>query len=484
MSAPVASYGIQPPVFPIPQLCVAKDLVGSQVRIQGWIKQIRLAKGGKLLFLHVGSGASLKTMQVVFDVTEGFDQELTFESSVEVQGELVKSMGAEQDYEIRASKITLVGGCPSDYPFQKIGTAKEKGKQKEKRTAEDKAKDGYSAEYMRQFVHLRPKTQIFSTIQRIRHTIAMATYQFYDQQGYFLIHTPFMTTSDCEGAGETFKVSVDKEPAFFKDKTACLTVSGQLHLEPFACSMEKVFTFGPSFRAEKSSTSRHASEFLMLEIESSFAGLDDVIKISQDYLKFVFKKCLEKHKEDLTLLGQRYGKDIIAKLEQDISTEFGQITYTEAVDLLIKSGRQFDKPCEWGVDFSSDQERYLAEEVFKKPLYITHFPEAIKAFYMYKDELSEGSDPKRQTVASTDLLIPGIGELMGGSQREHRHDVLADKMKKQGLDYQWYLDTRKYGSVPHAGFGIGFERLIRYVTECDHIADVIPYPVRFEHITS
>ena len=448
----------------ISQLLADPELIGSSIIFKGWVKQIRFAKAGKLLFLHVGDGSNIKTIQVVFEITEDFNQEITFESSVQVHGELVTSPAAGQKVEIKAEKIILIGNCPVDYPFQK-------------------SRDGYTCEYLRQYLHLRPKTNSFSTVMRLRNTLSFATQKFYHKKGFQWIHTPILTTSDCEGAGETFKVSVEKEAQFFKEKQAYLTVSGQLHLEPFACSMGRVYTFGPSFRAEKSTTSRHLSEFWMLEPEMAFSTLDDVLSISESYIKTVLIKCLKYHYDDLLFLQSKSGKSLINKIEKTIKEDFAIVTYDQAIEILKKSGKEFEKPNEWGVDFGSDQERYICEEVFNKPTYITHYPAQIKAFYMYVDN-PEIEDEQNQTVACADLLFPGIGEVMGGSQREHRYEILKTKMDKLKLNYQWYLDTRKYGSVPHAGFGIGFDRLLRYITGVDHICDVVPYPVRFESISS
>ena len=448
----------------ISQLLEDSQLIGSFIMFKGWVKQIRFARAGKLLFLHLGDGTSIKTIQVVFEIPENFDQEITFESSVEVHGQLITSPGRGQKVEIKANLIILIGYCPADYPFQK-------------------SRQEYTSEYLRQYPHLRPKTQKFSTVMRIRDTLSFVTQKFYRKNGFHWIHTPILTTSDCEGAGETFKVSVEKEKEFFKDKQAYLTVSGQLHLEPFACSMGRVYTFGPSFRAEKSTTSRHLSEFWMLEPEMAFSTLDEILSISENYIKTVFRQCLKHHNDDLLFLESKTGKSLIKKIEQVIYEDFEIITYDQAIEILKKSGKEFEKPNEWGVDFGSDQERYICEEVFNKPTYITHYPAQIKAFYMYVDN-PEIEDENKKTVACADLLFPGIGEVMGGSQREHRYEILKTKMEQLKLNYQWYLDTRKYGSVPHAGFGIGFDRLLRYITGIDHICDVVPYPVRFESICS
>lgn len=448
----------------ISRLIEDSALIGTKCSIKGWVKQIRLAKGGKLLFLHIGDGTTLKMLQIVYDLPPEFDQEITFESSVEVIGTLIASPAKGQKVEITASSVKLIGGCPVDYPFQK-------------------SRQGYTLDYLRQYPHLRPKTKIFSSIMRVRHQLAMATQKFYHDEGFYWIHTPLLTTSDCEGAGAAFKVHAEKTPEFFKDKQAYLTVSGQLHVEPYACSMRRVYTFGPSFRAESSSTSRHLAEFWMLEPEMAFSTLDDVINLSQKYIKSVIGTCLRECRDELNLLETECGETLINKLERTISEDFAIIDYTQAIKLLIESGKKFDKPCEWGTDLGSDQERYICEEIFKKPTYITHYPAKIKAFYMYTDDL-ENKDMEKQTVASTDLLFPGIGEVLGGSQREHRYDILKAKMDSSQLDYNWYLETRKYGGVPHAGFGLGFDRLLRYITGINHICDVVPYPIRYEHLTS
>ncbi len=439
-------------------LYLSHQWIGKRVTISAWIHAIRFADGGKLLFIHLGTGQSGRTLQVVFRIPEDFDQKLTFQSSVKVVGYMVTSAGKGQDVEIQAESIEILGECdPDSYPLSKT-------------------RDGYSSEYVRKFSHLRSKTKTFSAVMRIRDFLATETIKFFSERGFYWIHTPILTTSDCEGAGEAFKVTVDEVPDFFRDKSAYLTVSGQLHVEPFAVSMGKVYTFGPSFRAEKSVTTRHLSEFWMLEPEMAFTDLTGILRLAEEYVKAMIRGCLDRSQDFMTEVPY----DVL-KLKKYLSKPFAVITYDQVIETLQKSGRTFDKSSEWGIDLGSDQEKYICDEVFSCPTFVTDYPAKIKSFYMYENVCS---DDEKQTVACADLLVPGIGELMGGSQREHRYEILKKKMEIAGLDYQWYLDTRRFGSVVHSGFGIGFDRLIRFITGVNHVMDVVPYPVRYQHLSS
>ncbi len=433
--------------------------------LKGWVKQLRKTK--KLMFLHLNDGLSHESIQVVYNIPEGYTENITYESSVEVTGKIVSSPGAEQSVEIAATSVKLIGECNVDtYPFPK-------------------GKVAHSMEFLRTNPQLRPKTQIISSITRIKHRMVKASHDFYDKEGFTWIQTPIITRSDCEGGGEAFAVTAPNEPKFFKDQ-AFLTVSGQLHVEPYACALGKVYTFGPSFRAEKSKTTRHLSEFWMLEPEMAFTTLDQLLVLIESYFKYVTKEVLSTMTSELKVCAIKYDKSLLQKLSDMIDEPFANITYTKAVELLQDSGKTFDKPSEWGVDFGSDQEKYLCEVVFKKPTFITHYPSHIKSFYMFEDA-DVDYDASRKTVACVDCLFPGIGEVVGGSQREHRLDVLEKKLEDAGLDkslYDWYLDTRRYGTVPHSGFGVGMDRFLRFLTGVDHIMDLIPYPVRYDHLSN
>lgn len=347
------------------------------------------------------------------------------------------------------------------------------------------AKTRHSIEYLREVAHLRPRTNVIGAVARVRNCLSQAIHRFYHEQGYFWVSAPLITASDAEGAGEMFRVStldmenlprtdagkVDYNEDFFGKETF-LTVSGQLNAEAYACALSKVYTFGPTFRAENSNTSRHLAEFWMVEPEVAFAELDDVAKLAEDMLKYVFKAVLEERRDDLEFFAQRIDKQAITRLEQFVSSDFAQVDYTDAIQILLDSGREFEFPVEWGIDMSSEHERFLAEEHFKAPVIVKNYPKDIKAFYMRMND-----DGK--TVAAMDVLAPGIGEIIGGSQREERLDVLDARMREMGIDPEhmsWYRDLRRYGTVPHAGFGLGFERLVSYVTGMGNVRDVIPFP--------
>lgn len=417
-----------------------ETLLDKKVKISAWVHQHRIGGNNRLLFLFIGTSQSSEQLQVVHQGLP--DEPITYKSSVEVIGTFVKSPGKDQDYEIQADSVKLIGKCdPETYPFKK-------------------SRVGYTNEFLRKHPQLRCQTERFASTMRLRNKLFWKTQKFYQSEGFIWIHTPLITSSDCEGAGETFRVIAENEPDFFRDKQSYLTVSGQLHVEAFI-SHCKVYTLGPCFRAEKSSTSRHLSEFWMLEPEIAFADNKDAMDLCEKYIKYIVKKCCKRDEP-----------------------EFARITYTEAIDLLQKSEKTFSKPCEWGVDLGSDQENYICQEFFGKPVFITDYPAAIKSFYMFRNY--HNCEQDRQTVACFDLLLPGIGEVAGGSQREHRLDVLESTMKEAGIDYQWYLDTRRFGSVPHSGFGIGMDRLLRYISDCEEIEsvlDTVPFPVRYQTLS-
>ena len=385
-------------------------------------------------------------------------------AAISVSGTMVLTPDAKQPFEIKASKITVEGESTPDYPLQK------------KR---------HSFEYLRTIAHLRPRTNTFSAVFRVRSLAAYAIHKFFNERGFVYTHTPIITCSDCEGAGEMFRVttldpagiphtedgSVDYTKDFF-GKSANLTVSGQLNCETYALAFRNVYTFGPTFRAENSNTTRHAAEFWMIEPEISFADLGDDMELAEDMLKYIINYVLENAPEEIEFFNNFVDKGLLERLRHVASSDFGRVTYTEAIEILKKNNDNFDYPVEWGTDLQTEHERYLTEQVFKKPVFVTDYPKEIKAFYMRLND-----DGK--TVAAMDLLVPGIGEIIGGSQREERYDVLLNRMNELGLspdDYWWYLDLRKYGGCKHAGYGLGFERAIMYLTGISNIRDVIPFP--------
>lgn len=439
------------------------------VTIRGWVKTKRESKAG-IAFINVHDGSCFPPIQVVApDSLENYQSDisrLTAGCAVAISGTLIASPGKGQAFEVQASKVEVVGWVsnPDTYPIQ----AKR-----------------HTLEYLREVAHLRMRTNTLSAVTRVRHQLAQAIHRFFDERGFCWIATPIITTSDCEGAGEMFRVStldlvnlpktadgkVDFSQDFFGQETF-LTVSGQLNVETYCLAMSKVYTFGPTFRAENSNTSRHLAEFWMIEPEIAFAGLDDIASLAQTLLQYLAKEILNTCLEDLQFFNEHINPDCIARLELLANSDFERITYTEAVEILKKSDHTFSYPVEWGLDLQSEHERYLCEVVFKKPLIVTDYPEAIKGFYMRLNE-------DQRTVAAMDILAPGIGEIIGGSAREDRLDILTERMQRIGLNiehYDWYLDLRRYGSVPHAGFGLGFERLISYVTGLANIRDVIPFP--------
>ena len=454
---------------PVVDVLQGKHAVGTTLTVKGWIRTRRDSKAG-ISFLAIHDGSCFAPVQAVVPNTlsnyENDVLRLTTSCSVEVTGVIQASAGTGQQFEILADSVTVLGFVedPDTYPM---------------------APKRHSVEYLREHAHLRVRTNMMGAVTRVRNCIAQAIHRFFHDEGFMWIATPLITVSDCEGAGEMFRVStldmenlprtdkgaIDYNQDFF-GKEAFLTVSGQLNLETYACAMSKVYTFGPTFRAENSNTSRHLAEFWMVEPEIAFANLDDNAALAEKLLKYVFKAVLDERRDDLEFFAERVDKEAITRLEQFISADFAQVDYTDAIEILKNSGRTFEFPVEWGIDMSSEHERYLAEEHFKAPVVVKNYPKDIKAFYMRLND-----DGK--TVAAMDVLAPGIGEIIGGSQREERLDVLDARLAEMGLnkeDYWWYRDLRRYGTVPHSGFGLGFERLVVYVTGMGNVRDVIPFP--------
>ncbi|MCA2629067.1 MULTISPECIES: asparagine--tRNA ligase [unclassified Microcystis] len=431
----------------------------QSVTVQGWVRTKRELK--EFTFLEVNDGSSLANLQVILEPTlpdyENVLKAISTGAAIAVSGNLVPSPGKGQNIELKAAEITLYGDCPADYPLQK------------KR---------HSFEFLRTIAHLRARTNTLGAVMRVRNACATAIHTFFQEKSFIWVHTPIITANDCEGAGELFTVtSLDlKKPANFAEdffgKRAYLTVSGQLQAEVMAMALSNVYTFGPTFRAENSNTSRHLAEFWMVEPEMAFCDLEGDQDLAEAFLKYIFKFVLENCPEDLQFFNERIDKTVLSTAENIVNSEFGRITYSEAIELLEKADRQFEFPVEWGLDLQSEHERYLAEELFKKPVIVTNYPKTIKAFYMRLDD-------NNKTVSAMDILAPKIGEIIGGSQREERLDVLIQRMQEQGMnpdDLWWYLDLRRYGSVPHAGFGLGFERLVQFMTGMTNIRDVIPFP--------
>ena len=438
---------------------------GTEVIVSGWVRTVRDSKA--FAFIAINDGTFFKTVQIVCEQNlDNFADvvKITLGSAIEVTGTLALTPEAQQPLEIKATKVTVVGACDPSYPMQK------------KR---------HTVEYLRTQAHLRPRTNLFSAVFRIRSLAAQAIHAFFAERSFVYVHTPLITASDCEGAGEMFRVTtldlnnlpkgedgkvLDKEDFF--GKPANLTVSGQLNVECFAQAFRNVYTFGPTFRAEKSYTPRHAAEFWMIEPEIAFADLEDDMELAEDMLKYVIADVLAKAPEEMEFLNSFVDKGLIERLQHVVNSKFARVSYTDAIDILLKADRKFEYPVHWGMDIQTEHERYLAEEHFGCPVCVYNYPKEIKAFYMRQND-----DGK--TVAAVDVLVPGIGELIGGSQREERLDVLEARIKELGLDmdsYWWYLELRKYGTTPHAGFGLGFERLIMYLTGVSNIRDVLPFP--------
>ncbi|ANC42499.1 asparagine--tRNA ligase [Hafnia alvei] len=456
-------------VVPVVDVLQGRAAVDTEVTVRGWVRTRRDSKAG-ISFLAVYDGSCFNPLQAVVNNSlpnyESDVLRLTTGCSLEVTGKVVASPGEGQSFEIQATEVKVVGWVedPDTYPM---------------------AAKRHSIEYLREVAHLRPRTNLIGAVARVRHTLAQAIHRYFHENGYFWVSTPLITASDTEGAGEMFRVStldmenlprtdegkVDFGEDFF-GREAFLTVSGQLNGETYACALSKVYTFGPTFRAENSNTSRHLAEFWMVEPEVAFADLDDIAGVAEGMLKYVFQAVLDERADDMEFFAQRVDKDAIDRLKRFVTSDFAQVDYTDAVDILLKCGNTFENPVYWGVDLSSEHERYLAEQHFKAPVVVKNYPKDIKAFYMRMNE-----DGK--TVAAMDVLAPGIGEIIGGSQREERLDVLDARLEEMGLnkeDYWWYRDLRRYGTVPHSGFGLGFERLIAYVTGVQNVRDVIPFP--------
>lgn len=442
-----------------------ESLVGTEVTVGGWIRTMRDSK--TFGFIELNDGTTFKNIQIVFDNELSNFQEvvkLHIASSLIIKGQIVLTPEAKQPFEIKATEICIEGTSTSEFPLQK------------KR---------HTMEYLRTIAHLRPRSNTFSAVFRVRSVAAFAIHKFFQDQGFVYVHTPIVTGSDAEGAGEMFRVTtldleniprteegkIDTSQDFFGKETN-LTVSGQLEGETYAMAFRNIYTFGPTFRAENSNTARHAAEFWMIEPEMAFAELKDNMEVAEAMLKYIIRYVMAECPDELAFFNERIDKGLIERLESIVNSEFGVVTYTEAVDMLKAAGVEFEYPVEWGIDLQTEHERYLTEQIFKKPVFVTNYPKDIKAFYMKLNE-----DGK--TVAAMDLLVPGVGEIIGGSQREDNYDKLVKRIKEMDLheeDYWWYLDLRKYGTVRHAGFGLGFERAIMYLTGMSNIRDVVPFP--------
>ena len=436
----------------------------KEITVEGWVRTVRDSK--TFGFIELNDGSFFKNIQIVFDdALENFTDicKLPISSSIKVTGTFIKTDGAKQPFEIKAKEINIEYLADLDYPLQK------------KR---------HTFEYLRTISHLRPRTNTFNAVFRVRSVLSYAIHKFFQERGFVYVHTPIITSSDCEGAGEMFNIntfdlnnvpkkedgSIDYSKDFF-GKPAHLTVSGQLNVETFAFAFRNVYTFGPTFRSENSNTVKHASEFWMIEPEICFADLKDDMDLAEDMIKYIIKYVLENCPEEMNFFNSFIDTGLFDKLNNVINSDFVRISYTDAIKELEKNNDNFDFPVHWGSDLQTEHERYLCENIFKKPVFVTDYPTEIKAFYMKQN-------PDGKTVAAADLLVPGIGEIIGGSQREDNLEVLQDKIKKLGMkekDYWWYLDLRKYGSVRHAGFGLGFERMMMYLTGMQNIRDVIPF---------
>ncbi|ATG73432.1 asparagine--tRNA ligase [Zobellella denitrificans] len=453
----------------VADVLAGKYPVGTTLTVKGWIRTRRDSKAG-ISFLAVHDGSCFHPVQaVVPNNVANYQSEvvrLTTGCSVEVTGTVAESQGQGQAFELQATEVKVVGWVddPDTYPM---------------------AAKRHSIEYLREYAHLRPRTNLIGAVARVRNCLSQAIHRFFHERGYIWVASPIITAADTEGAGEMFRVStldlhnlprtdkgyVDFSEDFF-GKEAFLTVSGQLNGETYACALSKIYTFGPTFRAENSNTSRHLAEFWMIEPELAFADLNDIAALAEDMLKYVFRAVLEERMDDMSFFAERVNKEVVTRLQDFVEKDFAQVDYTDAVRILQESGRTFEFPVEWGIDLSSEHERYLAEEHFKAPVVVKNYPRHIKAFYMKLN-------PDGETVAAMDVLAPGIGEIIGGSQREEVLEVLDRRMEEMGLnkeDYWWYRDLRRYGTVPHSGFGLGFERLVAYVTGMANVRDVIPFP--------
>ncbi len=442
------------------------DHIDSEVTVCGWVKTIRQSK--TLGFIELNDGSCFQNLQVVFEpgTVENYNEiaKQNVGAALMVKGHVLLTPNAKQPFEVHASSIEIEGSSSPEYPLQK---------------------KKHTLEYLRTIQHLRPRSNTYSAVFRVRSVAAYAIHRFFNDRGFVYAHTPIITCSDCEGAGEMFHLTsmdisqpprteegkVDYTQDFF-GKAANLTVSGQLQAECMAMAFAKVYTFGPTFRAERSNTPRHAAEFWMIEPEIAFADLEDVMKLASDMIKFVLRYVMENCPEELRFFNSFYDKGLIQRLEGIVNSDFARVTYTEAVEILEKVKDRFEFPVYWGCDLQTEHERYLTEEVYQKPVFVTDYPKEIKAFYMRMNK-------DNKTVAAVDLLVPGVGEIIGGSQREERTDKLLERIRELGLreeDYWWYLDLRRFGGTRHAGYGLGFERLIMYMTGIGNIRDVLPFP--------
>lgn len=453
----------------VKQILKGDIALNQEVMVQGWVRTRRDSKAG-FSFINVYDGSCFDAVQVVVpNSLQNYNNDilkLTSGCSVKVTATVVESQGQGQQYELQATAVEVLGWVenPDTYPM---------------------APKRHTMEYLREYAHLRPRTNITGAVARVRHTLAQAIHRFFHEEDFIWVSSPIITTSDAEGAGEMFRVSTldlqnlpltDKGKVDFSEdffgKEAFLTVSGQLNAEAYACAMSKVYTFGPTFRAENSNTSRHLAEFWMMEPEVAFADLDDVAHLAENMLKYVLKAVLDERPDDMAFFAERIDKEAINRIQDLLAKDFVHMDYTEAIDILLASGQEFEFPVYWGVDLHSEHERYLAEKHVGGPVILKNYPKDIKAFYMRQNE-----DGK--TVAAMDVLAPGIGEIIGGSAREERLELLDKRLDEMGLpkeEYSWYRDLRRYGTVPHAGFGLGFERLVAYVTGVANVRDVIPFP--------
>ena len=439
--------------------------LNQKISVAGWVRTARSSK--EFGFIELNDGSFFKGLQIVFESSlNNFAavENISVGSSLEIEGTLVESPAAGQAFELKADKITILNQAPEDYPLQK---------------------KKHSFEFLREIAHLRGRSNTFSAVFRLRSTLSYAIHKFFQEEGFSYVHTPIVSTSDAEGAGEMFQVTtldlknapkdkqgeIDYSEDFF-GKKAGLTVSGQLNAEALVMGLNKVYTFGPTFRAENSNTTRHASEFWMMEPEMAFADINDDMALAEKMLKYLIAYVLKELPEEMEFFNKFIDTGLLERLNNIVGADFGRVTYTEAIDILEKSGEKFAFPVKWGIDLQTEHERYLTDSVFKKPVFVINYPKDIKAFYMRLNE--DG-----QTVAAMDLLVPGIGEIIGGSQREERLENLKQRMEEMNMkieDYDWYLDLRRFGSVKHAGFGLGFERAIMYLSGMANIRDVIPFP--------
>lgn len=444
--------------------------LNQEVLVSGWVRTAR--SSGDLAFIELNDGSFFKGLQIIVkkELTNFSELEnINIGSSLSIEGQILESPAEGQTFELAATKVEIINEAKDDYPLQK------------KR---------HSFEFLREIAHLRPRSNTFAAVFRLRSVLSFAIHDFFKERGFSYVHTPIISTSDAEGAGEMFNIStlnlkkvtykedgeIDYSKDFFGQKTG-LTVSGQLNAEALIMGLDRVYTFGPAFRAENSNTTRHASEFWMLEPEVAFANLDDNMDLAEEMLKYLIRYILKEIPEEMEFFNKFIDATLLARLEAILTADFGRLSYTEAIEILLKSGENFKFPVSWGIDLQTEHERYLAEKVFNKPIFLTDYPKDIKAFYMRQND-----DGK--TVAAMDLLVPGIGEIIGGSQREERYDLIEQRlidMKMNPEDYRWYLDLRQYGSITHSGFGLGFERAIMYLSGMANIRDVIPFPRTPKH---